>query len=85
MADRVVITDIYASMRENDDLGVSGKLLTQEVKKRQPKAIFRAGEKEAADYLAEIAGENDVILTMGAGDIFLWHDSILKALKNNEK
>ena len=80
-ADLVVITDIYASARENEDQRVSGKKLTEAVKIHHPKTVFCSGKDEVVEYLSREAKKGDVILTMGAGDIFLWHGSIVKALK----
>lgn len=81
LAKIVVLTDIYASAREKDDLGMSGQLLAEETAKYHPRSVFRAGEKEVIDFLKQEAKENDLIITMGAGDIFQWHQNILNSLK----
>jgi len=80
-ANLVVISEIYASAREKDSLGINGKILTEEVAKHHPKVFYKVGEKEVVEFLKKEAKTGDVILTMGAGDIFLWHKNILKALK----
>jgi UDP-N-acetylmuramate--alanine ligase len=80
-AHRVIITDIYATVREKDDLGMNGQLLAQAVRKHHPRAIHLPGEAQVAEYLGETVEKNEAIFTLGAGDIFLWHDSILKAIK----
>lgn len=81
LAKLVIITDVYASAREKDDLGMSGRLLAEETAKHHPKAIYKSGEKEVVEFLQKETKEGDVVLTMGAGDIFLWHKNILKSLK----
>jgi len=82
-ADLVVITDIYASAREKPDPAVSGQVLAAEIKKHQPAVCYQPGEKEVARFLKEEARIGDVLFTLGAGDIFNWHDSILKVIVGN--
>ncbi len=80
-AEVAILTDIYASAREEPIPGVNSRLLTQEAQKFHPQAIYCPGKKEVVEYLAEQTKPGDIILTMGAGDIFLWHKEILKSLK----
>ena len=81
----VLITDIYASAREKDDLSVSGKLLAEEVLKFHSKAIYTPGKKEVVRFLKTEVRKGDVVLTMGAGNIFSWHDDIIRVLKEKEE
>jgi UDP-N-acetylmuramate--alanine ligase len=78
----VIITDIYSSARESDDLDVSGKLLAYEISKYQKGVVYQPGEKEVIQFLKKEAKAGDVIITLGAGNIFQWHKNILKSLKN---
>ncbi len=71
-ADRVVFADIYAA-RETDTLGVSGKALADAV---GDKAVYVGGNAEIASYLKENLTEGDVLVIMGAGDIYLLYDHI---------
>lgn len=82
LAHQVIITEVYASAREKDDLGVSGRLLAEETSQHHPQVVYQAGEKEVVEFLKEKTKEGDAIITMGAGDIFLWHKNILKSLKS---
>lgn len=82
-ADLTIITDIYKSAREAEDSSISGKLLAQKIKQFQPKVIYQKGEKEVVRYLKKTANTGDVIFTLGAGDIFNWHNSIAKAIESN--
>lgn len=65
IADLVVLTDIYAA-RETNTVGISSKDLADQI----PNAIYCPSLQEAADKLREIAQPGDLILTVGAGDIF---------------
>lgn len=80
-ADIVVISDIYASAREKDNLGMHSRLLAAEAQKFHPHAVYQSGEKEAISYLQEILRPNDAVITIGAGNIFQWHKDILKIIR----
>ena len=56
--------------------------LAEEALKFHSKVIYTPGEKEVIQFLKNEAKEGDVIFTMGAGDIFLWHQKILKKFLN---
>ncbi len=71
-ADMVVLTEIYASAREKPIPGVSGALLEAEVCKQHPGVIFAATYADVLEYIRIQTRENDLILTMGAGDIYTW-------------
>lgn len=81
LAKMAVITDIYASAREKDDLGISSRLLVQEASKYHPAVFFQPGEKEVLKFLRHHLRPNDLLLTIGAGNIFQWHRQILQILK----
>jgi UDP-N-acetylmuramate--alanine ligase len=76
----VIITDIYASAREKKQPGISGRLLAQEVSKFHPQVNFKGNKEEVSKFLPQVAKPGDVVFTMGAGDIFLWHKNILEAI-----
>ena len=79
-ADTVIITDIYVSAREKPILGISGKLLTDIVKKQNKQTVFIPNEELVLKYLSQETRANDLILTMGAGDIYSWIPKILNIL-----
>lgn len=79
----VVITDIYASAREKKDPDVSGEKLAFEVAKHHPEARYLP-KGELAEFVQDTALPGDIIMTLGAGDIFHEHKSILAALKRRE-
>lgn len=80
-ADLTIITDIYASAREKEDPQVSGMMLAQEINKRQTNVVYKQGKKEVAEFLKLKAKKGDIIFTLGAGNIFNWHDEIIQNLK----
>ncbi|MEE0969251.1 MAG: UDP-N-acetylmuramate--L-alanine ligase [Clostridia bacterium] len=71
-ADRVVFADIYAA-RETDTLGVSGKVLAEAVGE---KAVYVGDNEKIAEYLHQNLREGDVLVVMGAGDIYLLYDKL---------
>ena len=64
----IVLSKIY-SARETDTLGVSSAMLAEQIRKNGKKATCFEDFTDIAAYLREAAGENDMILVMGAGDI----------------
>lgn len=81
-ADVVALMDIYASLRETDTLGVTSELLAKETQKYHKNTHYTRGHKETVEFLAKNAKRGDVILTLGAGNIFYIHKDLLRKLKN---
>lgn len=69
LADKVIFVPIYAS-REKDDLGMSSLILTEKTKRFHKSAEYREGLEEAAKYIKSNSSKGDVIIIMGAGDVF---------------
>jgi len=68
-ADRVIVTDVYAS-REAPIEGVTGELVAASARAAGHARVEScAGWSEARVLLATV-GEGDVVLTLGAGDVF---------------
>ena len=65
LADIVVLAEIY-SARENNIHNTSSKLLSEKI----PHSKYFDNFNQIALYIKEIAQEGDIILTMGAGDIY---------------
>ena len=61
----MVLTDIYAA-REKNTIGVSSKELADQI----PGSLYCPSLGEAADCLRELAQTGDLIITVGAGDIY---------------
>ena len=68
IADKVILADIYAA-RELDIYGISSRDLQEEVIKLGTDCLYFPSFAEIEDYLRENAGEGDVVITMGAGNI----------------
>ena len=72
-ADLAVLTDIYAA-REQNTVGISSKDLADQV----PGSVYCPGLPQLTNYLASIAQPGDIILTVGAGDIYKAGEKLLK-------
>lgn len=68
--DRVFVADIYPA-RETDDLGISGKTLAIRIGE---KAEYVSGFENIARELNATLTEGDILVVMGAGDIYKLFD-----------
>lgn len=69
-ADEVIVLDIYGSAREEQG-GVTSEEVVEEIKKHSQQSVIHISTLEAVEqYLRETTGEGQVILLMGAGDVF---------------
>ncbi len=64
--DTVIFADIFAA-RETDTLGVSAELLAE---RAGDKALYLGDFDKIAEYLKANVQKGDLILTMGAGDVY---------------
>ena len=71
--DQVVLAEIYAA-RERNTSGISSKDLAAEI----PNAIYCETLPEVTEQLKNLAQPGDVILTVGAGDIFRAGEAMFK-------
>jgi len=70
-ADTVIITNIYASLREKKDPTVSSKLLFTAMKHRYHDVVFLPYAQDVVKYIdKKNYGEDNIIITMGAGDVY---------------
>ncbi len=72
-ADHVVLAEIYAA-RERNTVGISSKDLAEQI----PSAVYCETLPEVTEHLRSIAQKGDVILTVGAGDIFQAGEALLR-------
>lgn len=73
----VVITDIYASLREQPDPSVSGKALVDTISALQKDVHYVSGLPDVVQYINEKRLRSDTILvTMGAGDVYTIHSKL---------
>ncbi len=75
-ADEVVIAPIYAA-REVDDGTISNSILAESIVKNGTKASAVNSFTEISSYLNKHTDINDVIMTMGAGDIYKVSDMLI--------
>ena len=76
-ADKVIITDIYAA-REKDNGEVHSEHLVEYIKKEGHDTIYINSFEKVINYLREHARSNDIILTMGAGNIYEVGNMLMK-------
>ena len=69
------MADIYAA-RETDTLGISSAIVAEEIGKRGTESHYFPSFAEIEAYLLEHCGKNDLLITMGAGNV----DTIAKNL-----
>ncbi len=80
-ATKVIILDIY-SAREAFDPSVSSEGLSKLIHKHSKNGVYANSFISAENYVKDLAQSGDVVLTMGAGDVYKIAD---EAIKNNEK
>ena len=73
LPDVAVLAEIYAA-REVNDQGVSSRDLAREI----PGAIYCATLAQVTDTLADIVRPGDLVLTVGAGDIYRAGERLLE-------
>ncbi|MGL5151967.1 MAG: UDP-N-acetylmuramate--L-alanine ligase [Clostridium sp.] len=74
--DELLLMDIYAA-REQDTGIVSSDELGDAIRSTGVKCINVYSHKEAVDYLIQNAKSNDLILTVGAGDVVIVGETLL--------
>ena len=79
-ADKVIIAKIYPSAREKKDSKISGQILAREIKKQKNNVFYKQDCRSVCCFLKENIKKKDVIITIGAGDIFLWQKEIKKII-----
>lgn len=81
-AEVCVITDVYPS-REEPIEGVSGKLIADSAKEFGHRQVhYVEDKKNIAARLKEIVQAGDVVITMGAGDIYKYGEEFVETLKS---
>lgn len=75
-ADIVVLADIFPA-RETDTLGMHSKNLAEEIRKKGTECYYFSGFDEIENFLLENCIKNDLLITMGAGDVYKIGDALL--------
>lgn len=80
-ADTVILSDIYASAREHETLGIDGTTLVTETAKHHGHVLYGKGYTEVYNHLKQEVHPGDVVICMGAGDIYSWGRKIMSNFK----
>ncbi len=76
LADKVVMADIYAA-REVDDGSVSSEMLAEAIRKKDTDSYYFDSFEKIENFLMQNCQKGDVLITMGAGDVYKIGDSLL--------
>jgi UDP-N-acetylmuramate--alanine ligase len=80
-ADVLVLTDVYPA-REEPIQGVSGEIIANAAKSFGHKQVHYVPDKSAVPaFLLELKQPGDMIITMGAGDIWKYGEEFIRRLK----
>ena len=77
LADKVVLTDIYAA-RETDTLGISSQDLQAAVRQLGKECYYFSSFEEIEKFLLQSCTQDDLLITMGAGDVVKIGESLLQ-------
>jgi UDP-N-acetylmuramate--alanine ligase len=81
-ADRVIIMDIYAA-GEAPIAGVSGQAVEEGIKRYGHKdAVYISDRDAVVEHLAGTLRQGDLLLTLGAGDVWKLGEAVLERLKS---
>ncbi len=84
LADYLIITDIY-SAGEPPLEGVSSKLIYDKIKERLPdKQVYFMPKEKITSHILKIIKPQDVVVTMGAGDIVRICDELVEKFKRKD-
>ncbi|WP_138158979.1 UDP-N-acetylmuramate--L-alanine ligase [Peptoniphilus catoniae] len=75
-ADKIIITDIY-SAREKDYGDIHSKTLCESIVKNGQDSIYIEKFEDIVKYLSKTLEPGDVLITMGAGDVYKIGDILL--------
>lgn len=83
-ADEVIITDIYSPAGEKQIEGVNARRLAELIReKSNPRTNYKPTKDEVFEYLTEQVKPGDLVLTMGAGDIWKVAKKLADHLENS--
>ena len=83
-SDLLVVLPIYPAGEERIE-GIDGGALCEGIRTHGHKeAVFQESFKEAVSHLNEILEERDILLTLGAGDVWKVGEEVLEELKSEK-
>lgn len=79
--DLLVLSDIYAASEQPIE-GINGETLLNKVKENSnQEVVYAKSVNDVTNYLKTIVQDGDLVITLGAGDIYLSGELLLKELK----
>lgn len=75
-ADQVIVLDIYSSAREKGGT-IHSRDLVREIKKFHDNVLYLATIEEVTEYLKKKLKKGDLVVTMGAGDVWKVGEKLL--------
>ena len=75
--DNIIITDIYAA-REQDEYGVSSLDVKDRVEANGTECLYFPSFEEIIEFLQKNLVNDDLLITMGAGDVVNIGEELLK-------
>ncbi len=76
-ADEIVLADIYAA-REKNTIGISSEDLRRHMLEQNTNVYYIPAFEDIEEFLLQQVQEGDLLITMGAGDIYKVGDDLLK-------
>lgn len=76
LADKVILSDIFAS-RETQTLGMHSQMLQEEINKLGTECYYFPSFDEIENFLLENCINGDLLITIGAGDVYKIGENIL--------
>lgn len=85
LADEAIVTDIFPA-REEPEPGVTGKLIVESYLSQRPggPVVYIPRLADVAGYLAPRLRAGDLLITLGAGDVYRTGEQVLAALRAQE-
>lgn len=80
-ADKVIVADIYAA-REIDSGDINSSMLADKINASGKEALYLNSFDSIVKYLVDNVSQGDIIITMGAGDIYKVADMYLNSNQN---
>lgn len=77
LSDEIILTDIYAA-REKDTLGISSGTLQAEIEKLGRRCYYFPSFEETENFILKNCTKDDLLITMGAGDVVKIGENLLK-------
>ncbi|MGB9773323.1 MAG: UDP-N-acetylmuramate--L-alanine ligase [Bacteroidota bacterium] len=83
-ADVLLVTDVYPA-REEPIQGISGELIVNAAKMFGHKDVrYVPDKKDVPDVLLSVVREGDIVITMGAGDIWRYGEEFIRKLQSQK-